>query len=112
MKILASTLLILLLYRCVATGLRFNPPEPMISSDPQIVVYRVSQIRGKAGTWVRTRLEVNGKVVGKLPDQSFITFSQPAGDITLSAIALVEIDHTSEENKLTSPKKVAIYKKK
>jgi hypothetical protein len=45
-------------------------------------------------------LEVNGKVVGKLPDDSFITFSQPAGDFTLSATAMSNF-HYSDKERLT-----------
>jgi hypothetical protein len=100
LKIFELTLFITLLGGCVATDQRFIPPESTISGDPQIVVYRISQIGGKAGTWVKTRLEVNGIVVGKLPDGSFITFSQPAGDITLSATAMWNF-HYADEDRVT-----------
>ena len=106
LKILISTLLISLLCSCAATGPRFTPPESTILSDPQIVVYRISQIGGNAGTWVKTRLEINGKVVGKLPDGSFITFSQPAGDITLSATARWNF-HYDDKDRVTLRDKVA-----
>jgi hypothetical protein len=48
-------------------------------------VYRVSGVGGGMGAWVPTRVELDGEVVGYLPDRSFIAFNVAAGQVTLSA---------------------------
>jgi hypothetical protein len=95
--ILASIVPALLLGGCAATGPRFSSPESTPANDPQVVVYRISQVGGKAGTWMPTRLEVDANVVGRLPDASFITFSVPAGEIALSATAMVDFRYADGE---------------
>ena len=87
----------LLLVGCAATGPRFNLPGSTPASDPQVVVYRISQVGGKAGTWMPMRLEVDANVVGKLPDASFFTISVPAGDIVLSATAMSNLRYSDGE---------------
>lgn len=76
------------------------------SIDAQVVVYRTSQIGGKAGTWVPTRLEVNEKAARKLPADSFVALNVPAGDITLSATDMINF-HYADEDRMTLHERVS-----
>ena len=96
-----------LLLGCVAIGQQYSPREQTTSSDPQIIVFRISQIGGNAGTWVPTRIEVNEKEIAKLPDDSFIAFNVLAGEITLSATPMFNL-HYSDKNRVTLRVRVGI----
>lgn len=73
---------------CAATGPYYSP-EPINIANSNCVVYRINQAGATMGTWVSTRLEINGSIVGKLPDQSFVAFSLPTRELTLSATDMV-----------------------
>ena len=82
---------------CSATGPRFAPPAPVDSAHALIVVYRISQVGGTAGTWVPTRLELNGTTAGKLPADSFLVLQVPAGDIALSATDMIDLRYADKD---------------
>lgn len=71
----------------------------------QIIVYRTSQIGGTAGSWVPTKLEVHKIGTYKLPADSFVAFSVPAGEITLSATEMINF-HYADENHMTLRQRV------
>ena len=106
MKLLATTVLVISLVGCAATGALFSPPEAPASTVAKLVVYRTSQIGGTAGTWVPTRLEVHGMPVRKIPADSFVVLEVPVGDITLSATDLVNF-HYDDKNRMTLSEKVS-----
>jgi hypothetical protein len=89
---IASTVLAVALLGC-ATGPFYSQPERPMSTVAKIVVYRTSQVGGKAGTWVSTRLEVYGLATIKLPADSFVVLEAPAGKVTLSATDLVNFQY-------------------
>jgi hypothetical protein len=104
LKVLASTVLVVALLGC-ATGSFYSQPERPISTIAKIVVYRTSQVGGKAGTWVPTRLEIYGLRTIKLPADSFVVLEVPAGDVTMSATDLVNF-HYDNAKRMTLGDKV------
>ncbi len=91
-----SAVLASFLTGCAATGPLYGPPEAPPSGHAQVVVYRISQVGGTAGTWVPTRLEVNESAIRKLPADAFVAFTVPAGDITLSATDMVNFRYADK----------------
>lgn len=106
MKILASISLGSVLAGCAATGPLWSPSDQSLSTDAQVIVYRYSQIGGKSGSWVPTRVEVNERALGKLPDNSFVAFRLPAGEISVSVTDMVNL-HYDEDNRMTLHAKVS-----
>jgi len=100
-----SILLGSILGGCAATGPMWSRPPPPAAPDAQIIVYRYSQIGGKSGSWVPTRLELNETPTRKLPDDSFVVFNVPAGDIRLAATDMVNL-HYDNENRMTLHERV------
>lgn len=96
-RILIALLSVFSLLGCSATGPRFAPPAPVDSGHALIVVYRISQVGGTAGTWVPTRLELNGAAAGKLPVDSFLVLRVPAGAVTLSATAMIDLRYADKD---------------
>jgi hypothetical protein len=94
--VIASLLLGLLLLGCAATGPPYRPSEPTDALQARLVVYRISQVGGALGTWVPTKLEIDGKVVGRIPDQSFMAFDVPLGEVALSATDMVGLRYADE----------------
>ena len=101
---MSRTLLALLsvasLLGCSATGPRFAPPSPVGSGHALIVVYRTSQGGGTAGTWVPTRLELNGTSAGKLAADSFLVLQVPAGEVAVSATDMINLRY-ADKNRMT-----------
>lgn len=88
------------LFGCFATGPRFAPSVAVDSRHALIVVYRISQVGGTAGTWVPARLELNGAVAGKLPADSFLVRQVPAGEVTLAVTDLIDLRYAAQ-NRVT-----------
>lgn len=99
-KIFATTVLLIALAGCVATGHLYESPEAPGPTVAKLVVYRTSQVGGEAGTWVSTRLEITSMPTIKLPANSFVVVEVPVGFITLSATDLVNF-HYDDKNKMT-----------
>lgn len=97
LKTLALMIVIALMMGCAATGPQFDLRELASASDAQIVVFRISQVGGKAGSWVPMRVEVNGVAIGKLPDGSFLALGRPEGSFTLSVTAMVNFRYSDAE---------------
>jgi hypothetical protein len=91
---------------CSATGPIWRPQKVSGSGDALVVVYRYSGPGGGGGSWVSTRLEVNGRDSRRLPDDSFVVLNLPAGDIMLSATPMLNL-HYSSEHRITLKEKVA-----
>jgi hypothetical protein len=100
LKLLASISLASVLAGCAATGPIWSPPDQSLSTDAQVIVHRYSQIGGNSGSWVPARVEVNERALGKLPDNSFVAFTLPAGDISVSATDMINL-HYDDENRMT-----------
>lgn len=97
LRTLIALLSVFSLLGCSATGPRFAPPAPAASGHALIVVYRISQVGGTAGTWVPTRLELNGTTAGKLPADSFLVLQVQAGPVTLSATDMIDLGYADED---------------
>lgn len=106
LKVLAATVLVVTLAGCAATGALYSQPEVPAPTAAKLVIYRTSQIGGTAGTWVPTKLEVNGLPTKKLPADSFVVLEVPTGDITLSATDLVDF-HYDDKNRMTLNERVS-----
>lgn len=105
LKRLISILLGSTLASCAATDPMWSPPDTPATTDAQVIVYRYSQIGGKTGSWVPTRLEVNERAIGKLSDDSFVAFNVQAGDITLSVTDMINF-HYADEDRMTLRERV------
>jgi hypothetical protein len=105
-KVVASALLCHLLLGCAATGPYYRSPDPTYADNATCVVYRISQFAGTMGSWVPTRLEINGNVVGKLPDQSFMAIEVPPGEVTLSTTDMINL-HYADAGRITLRDKIA-----
>ena len=105
MKVIATTVLVVTLVGCVATGAFYSQPEAPSPTAAKLVIYRTSQIGGTAGTWVPTKLEIYGLPTQKLPADSFVVLEVPAGDITMSATDLVNF-HYDNKNRMTLTERV------
>jgi hypothetical protein len=106
LKILATMMLVVVLVGCATTGSVYSPPAAPAPTAAKLVVYRTSQIGGRAGTWVSTRLEVFGMPTRKLPADSFVVLAVPVGDITLSATDLVNFRYDAQ-NRMTLSESVS-----
>ena len=91
---------------CAATGALFSPPEAPAPGAAQFVVYRTSRFGGTAGTWVPTRLEIEGIRTKMLPADSFVVLEVPAGDVRLSATDLVDL-RFDDKNKMMLDERVS-----
>jgi hypothetical protein len=49
------------------------------------------------GAWVPARLEINGSVLAKVPDRSFVTVGIPPGEVTLSATDMVNLRYADTD---------------
>lgn len=107
LKLLASISLASVLAGCAATGPIWSPPDQSLLTAAQVIVYRYSQIGGNSGSWVPTRVEVNERALGKLPDNSFVAFTLPAGDIRVSATDMINL-HYEDENRMTLHARVSL----
>jgi hypothetical protein len=105
LRILASIWLGSALAGCTATGSMWSRPDPPTSTEAQLIVYRISQIGGKAGTWVPTRLEVNDGAARKLQADTFVALTVPAGNVTLSATDMVNL-HYADKDRMTLRERV------
>ena len=106
MKGLAAFLPCWILIGCTATGPQYSPLEHTDSSGQHIVVYRYSQeVGGNSGTWVPGRVELDGKVIGKLPNNSFLVFNLPVGLFELSVTPMIDF-HYADRHRMTLRDKV------
>jgi hypothetical protein len=105
-RALAPAWMIFLLAGCVSSGPEWRAPEPPAPGNAKVVVYRYSQVGGRAGSGVPTRLEANERVAGKLPDASFIAFEVPAGEVRLSATDMIDLRYAGED-RMTLREKLA-----
>lgn len=95
--VIAALLSLFSLAGCSATGPRFATPAPADPGNALIVVYRISQVGGTAGSWVPTRLELNGTAAGKLPADSFLVLRVRAGAITVSATDMIDLKYADKD---------------
>lgn len=100
MKIIPLALVLMTLIGCGAAGPPYNPVAARASAMATILVYRVSQIGGSAGTWVPSRLEVNDLPARRLAADSFVTLTVPAGEISLSVTDMVNL-HYADKDRMT-----------
>jgi hypothetical protein len=77
-----SALLATLLAACTASGPLFSQAPAPIADQALVYMYRV---RTSFGAWMPMRVEVNGKEIGILANDSYTTVYVPAGEVSLSA---------------------------
>ncbi|MGM9490630.1 DUF2846 domain-containing protein [Ideonella sp. YS5] len=80
--LVVSAVLATLLTACTASGPIYSQAAAPVGDQALVYLYRV---RTPFGAWVPMKVEVNGKEIGILANDSYTTVYVPAGDVSLSA---------------------------
>jgi hypothetical protein len=91
MRALPAIAIALLAVGCASTETLVEPRGNPVAITSRIVVVRTSHVGGGAGSWVPMRVELDGKIIGSLPDHSYLSLPMPPGEFDLSVTPMIDL---------------------